>query len=98
MLTYKEIEEIAVQAAADTIGARHILHAIVTPTTNAAGEDAIGITLVIKPSAHKALLAGKSLDTLVLILERLGALKDDRWPIISYATEEDLAYDVDSES
>jgi len=98
MLTFKEIERITMQAAADTIGARHIVHAVVKPATNAAGEDALGITMVVKPSAHQALLAGKSLDMLVQILEKLGAMEDDRWPIISYATEKDLALDVDSES
>lgn len=60
------------------------------PTTNSEGEDALRITVVITPDAVKQLEAVSGLDALVQVQDRLWESGEQRFPIIEYATEEEL--------
>jgi len=63
------------------------------PTTDSQGQGALKITVVITPGAAQRLANGVVLDALVRLRERLREMRDDRTPIIEYATEAELAQD-----
>jgi len=62
------------------------------------GEEALRITIVLKPDGLDKISGDMVLDTLVGIGKALRAANDERFPIIDYATEEDLESRDDAES
>jgi hypothetical protein len=66
------------------------------PSIDSQGRGAIHITVVISPDAIQNLPSGATLDALVRIRERLHEMHVDSTPIVSYATEAELAEDVSS--
>ncbi len=62
-------------------------------TTDSQGQDAIKVTVVIVPNATQRFANGAVLDALVRLRERLHEMRDDRIPIVDYATETELAQD-----
>tara|TARA_R110002167_G_scaffold357510_1_gene573032 strand:- start:1367 stop:1825 length:459 start_codon:yes stop_codon:yes gene_type:complete len=75
------------------LGEENIVRVIDEATTDFGGDDALKITVVIKPGAAKLLSAGASLDALVRVREQLSRMQDERTPAIEYATEDELAED-----
>ena len=68
------------------------------PTTDSVGQDALKITIVIAPDAASKIKGDAVVDTLVQIRDRLREEGDERFPIIEYATEEELMDSGDAES
>jgi hypothetical protein len=66
------------------------------PTTDSEGHDALKITVVITPGAIRRLDGKAILNALVKVREQLSEMRDDRIPIIEYATEAELAQDASS--
>jgi len=64
------------------------------PTVDSQGRDALKIIVVIAPNATEKLKNGAVLDALVKLHERLQEMRDDRLPIVEYATEAELAQDA----
>jgi hypothetical protein len=60
------------------------------PATVFEGEEGLRITIVVTPDAVTQLEAGPVLDTLVQIQDRLREAGEERFPIVDYATEEEL--------
>ena len=81
------------QALVAELGAKNVLRVVYEPTTGSQGQDALKITVVIAPGATKKLAKGASLSALVRLQERLSEMREDRTPIIEYATEAELAQD-----
>ena len=67
------------------------------PTTDSAGQDALRITIVIAPDAAPKIKGDAVVDTLVQIQDRLREAGEERFPIIQYATEEELENSGDTE-
>ena len=54
------------------------------------------ITIVIRPGAAAKIKGDAALDTLVQIQDRLRAAGEERFPIVEYATKEELEEGGDS--
>jgi hypothetical protein len=68
------------------------------PTTDSTGQDALRITIVIAPDSAPKINGDAVLESWVQIQNRLHAAGEERFPIIQYATEEELELGGDSES
>lgn len=81
------IEKIIKQAARKSI---RLQRAIVEPTVDSQGEEALRVTLVLDPQVIERVAGDQALDVLFEINEALQSAGDDRLPIIFYATEEEV--------
>lgn len=59
-------------------------------TIDSEGHDALRIMIVLAPDIAKKLKGDAVLDTLVEIQDRLREAGEERFPIVEYATEEEL--------
>jgi hypothetical protein len=75
------------------LGKDNVIRVEYEPTTDSQGRGALKITVVITPDATDRLANGVVLDALVRLRERLREMRDDRTPILEYATEAELAQD-----
>jgi len=75
------------------LGDENVVRVEFEPTTDSQGQDALKIIVVIAPGTTEKLAEGASLTALVRLQERLSAMRDDRTPIIEYATEAELVQD-----
>ncbi len=81
------------QALVSELGAENVVRVEYEPAIGSQGQDALKITVVIAPGAVKKLSKGASLDALVRLQARLSEMRENRTPIIEYATEAELAHD-----
>lgn len=81
------------QALVSELGEDNVLRVEFEPTTDSRGRDALRIIVVLAPDATGRLKGGTTLDALVRLQERLHEMREDRVPLIEYATEEELAQD-----
>jgi hypothetical protein len=75
------------------LGKDNVVRVEHAPTTDSQGRDALRVTVVIAPDAVRKLAKGAVLDALVRLRERLSEMRDDRIPIVEYATEAELLED-----
>ncbi len=68
------------------------------PIADSEGQEALHITIVLKPGGADRISGDMALDTLVEVERALRGANDDRFPIIDYATEEELASSGETES
>lgn len=87
----KEAFDILIQQAlAAKLGNENVVRVVSEPTTDSQGREALKITVVIAPTAAQDLEREAVLDALVSLKERLREMREDRVPIIEYATEAEL--------
>lgn len=84
------------QALAVELGDENVVRVEHESATDSRGDDALKITVVIAPGATEKLAKGASLSALVQLQLRLNAMRENRTPIIDYATEAELAEDASS--
>ncbi|MBX9843679.1 MAG: hypothetical protein K2Z80_17910 [Xanthobacteraceae bacterium] len=77
-------------ALATKLGSDNIVDLRWKPAVDSQGHEAIKITVVIAPDATKKLNNEAALDALVSLQDRLTEMRDDRVPILEYATEAEL--------
>ena len=82
------------QALVGELGDDNVVRVEFEPTTDSRGRDALKVTVVIAPGATERLKDGATLDALVSLQDRLFEMREDRVPIIEYATEAELAQDA----
>lgn len=82
------------QSFAIALGKDNVLRVEHAPTTDSQGREALKITVVIAPDALKRMPSGAVLDALVQLRRRLSDMRDDRTPIVEYATEAELLEDA----
>jgi hypothetical protein len=82
------------QALASALGEENVLRVEYEPSIDSQGRDALKITVVIPPGAIKSLQNGAALNALVRLQERLREMREQRTPIVEYATEAELVQDV----
>jgi hypothetical protein len=95
MLDMDTIKQFSTEIAKANFGAENVVRVESEPTVDFHGKEALDILIVITPALEENFNGDDLLDTLVQISDRLQRAGDDRFPIISYATEEELA-DIDS--
>jgi hypothetical protein len=81
------------QVLVEELGEDNVVRVEYSPTIDSRGQDALKIVVIIAPDAAQRLANGAALDALVRLRQRLRELRDDRTPIIEYATEADLEQD-----
>jgi len=82
------------QALAAKLGKENVVRVDWEPTTDSQGQDALKITVVIPPGASKKVKGEPVLDALVGLRARLREMREDRIPVVEYATEAELAQDA----
>jgi hypothetical protein len=95
MLDMETIKQFSTEIARSNFGAENVVRVASEPTVDFYGKDALDLLIVIAPGLADSFTGDDVLDTLVQISDHLQRAGDERFPIISYATEEELA-DVDS--
>lgn len=91
MLDFKTIEAIATKVARRQISEQDFERAISQSATDSEGKDALRITLVLKQEAVQSLSGDSALDILVELQNELDRQGEERFPIIEYATDQELA-------
>ena len=95
MLELEKVTQISAEVAKANFGSQNVVRVESEPTTDSAGQEALNLLIVIAPDVVETINGDAVVDTLVQIIDRLQEAGDDRFPIIEYATEEELA-DIDS--
>jgi hypothetical protein len=98
MLDEAHIAEIAREVAREKLSAKWFEDVLVEPAIDSDGNDAVRITIIIAPTAVRRLHGEAVLQTLVELRHRLDAEGELRFPIVEYATQEELAASGDPES
>lgn len=78
------------QALETELGGENVVRLRLEPAADSQGRRALRITVVIPPEATKKLRKGAALDALVTLRQRLADMRDDRTPMVEYATEAEL--------
>ena len=97
MLDTNEIARIVTQTVEANTTPDSVSRVMIEPALDSEGKDALRITIVITPEAVTQLESGPVVDTLVQVQDRLHDAGEERFPIIDYATEEELEEVGDSE-
>ena len=96
MLHERRIIEIAENVARANLTSARVSGIISEPTVDSQGREALRITIVIPPGAPAKIKGNAALDTLVQIQEKLREAGEERFPIVEYATKEELEESGDS--
>ena len=86
------------QALVTELGDNIVERLKIEPTTDSQGREALKIAVVIAPGATDRIAGGAVLDALVSVQDRFREMREERIPIIEYATEEELDQDGDPQS
>lgn len=82
------------QALAAELGNDSLVRVDVQPTVDSQNRQALKITVVIDPGSARRLKSGAVLNALVRLQSRLAEMRDNRVPLIEYATEAELGQDA----
>lgn len=98
MLELTKVDEIVNKAASAILKAPAGVQRVISePTAGWLGDEVLHITIVLKNGSVDHISGKDTLDTLVSVDRALREAGDDRFPIIDYVTEEELASGDDSE-
>lgn len=98
MLDMSQVSQLVANVVLTTLKGADLSRVMSEPTLDSAGEEALHVTIVLRGYDDQIFKGGVMSNTLLGIIEHLQKSGDDRFPILSYATEEDLAQDDDPES
>jgi len=90
-LKHDEIFCIVKAVAGKCLKPRNIDHILCEPTISWVGDEALNITIITKPAAFDRLKEGEARGLLVDIMDGLRDAGEERFPIIYYATTQELA-------
>jgi hypothetical protein len=99
MLDIGRITELARDVFRRKLGPKRVEDVVVEPRADSLGNDALLVLVVISPSALKQLKNGEDVATARFEFgQQLELAGEDRFPIVEYATREELLADSDAES
>ena len=98
MLTLDQIDRLVGEVAAATLSSGVVDRIYTEPTIDSLGREALRITIVIEDDAVPKISGDAALETLVGVHKKLQEAGEERFPIVEYATHEDLAEGGDSQS
>ena len=90
MLDENWIKNIVAAAVAANLSSQAVLSVTTGSTTDFRGEPALKITIVLTPSSTASISGEAALATLSDIQQNLEDAGEERFPIVGYATEEEL--------
>jgi hypothetical protein len=96
MLDNRRIAQIATEVAIANLSQQNSTSIVSSPSIDSTGQEALRITIVIPTGAEQRIQGDAALSTLVQLQERLREAGEDRFPIIEYSTEAELAESGDS--
>jgi hypothetical protein len=96
MLQEKKIRQIAQEVATANLSSANFTSITSSTAVDSEGHEALRIIIVIKPGAASKIEGDAALDTLVQIQDRLRNEGEERFPIVEYATAEELSESGDS--
>jgi hypothetical protein len=96
MLNEKRIQKIAQEVAGAKLASANISSVSSSTAIDSEGNEALRITIVIKPGSESKIKGDATLDTLVGIQNRLRREGEERFAIVEYATKEELEAGGDS--
>jgi hypothetical protein len=95
MIGEAEVARIAEDVAREKLGDDNVVRIVAEPMADWTGADAWRVMIVLAPEAIFRLSGDALLDNLSLLQERLQKAGDDRFGFVEYATEEELAEELD---
>ncbi len=99
MLELSQVDEVVNKAVSAALKKQAgITHVISESTSDSQGDEALHITIVLKRGSADKITGESALNALVSVDRALREAGDDRFPIIDYVTEEELASSDDAES
>jgi hypothetical protein len=98
MLTLDQVDRLVGEVAAATLASGVVDRIFSEPTLDSLGREALRITIVIEDDALPKISGDAALETLVGVHRKLQEAGEERFPILEYATHEDLAESGDSQS
>jgi hypothetical protein len=90
MIAQNELKKIATSVATANLSASAVKDVLVEPRVDSRGEEGLRITIVIQPDAVSRISGDAALNTLVEMQARIRDAGDERFPIVQYATEDEL--------
>src|ERR1700682_4582304 len=96
MLAKNRIIEIANNVATANLTSSSVSNIVSDSAIDSEGREALRITIVIKPGAATRIRGDAALDILVQIQDQLREAGEERFPIVEYATQEELEESGDS--
>mgnify|MGYP003385677069 CR=1 FL=1 len=90
MLDFVTIERIATKAAMAQVPGTGLERVLINSVVDSDGNDALRITLVLKPEAVDSLTGDGALDLLLAVQQELSRQNEERFPIVDFATEAEL--------
>src|SRR6266568_8146412 len=90
MIDNDKIANIATQVATANLPSQSVTSVFSAPTVDSQGNEALHITIVLAPEAVPSLSGDAVLNNLVQIKKQVHSAGEDRFPIIEYATEDEL--------
>jgi hypothetical protein len=91
LLGESEIRNIATGVATANLGSQNFTSVTSSTAIDSEGQEALRITIVIPQEAINKIKGDAALNTLVDMQDRLTKAGEERFPIIEYATEKELA-------
>lgn len=90
MLNERRVVEIARRVATANLTSAAVADVLTKPFTDMEGEQSIRITIVLNPEFPDRIKGDDALNTLVGIQTSLRQAGEERYPLVEYATEEEL--------
>jgi hypothetical protein len=96
MLQRVKINDVVKKAASAALkGAAKVQRVLSEPTVDSTGQEALRITIVMKRGSFDKISGDGALNTLVRVNRALRDAHEERFPIIEFATEEELEVNAD---
>jgi len=93
MLEAVELQKLAKTIVERRLPSIHLDEVLTEPITDSDGEAALRITLVLTPESAGAISGDEGLKLLVAIRDALFRKGEERFPIVEYATADDVPYE-----
>jgi hypothetical protein len=90
MLTKEQIDNIAKVTATSNLSSSMVVSAVSEPIIDSGGDAALRITIVLTPGSTASISGDALLKTLAQIRDELQKQGDARFPIVDFATSDEL--------
>jgi hypothetical protein len=97
MIEAPDVARIADKVARKKLGAENVVRAVAEPMVDWTGAEAWRVLIVLSPDAMSRIPDDAALDNLVELQKSVQRAGDDRFAVVEYATEEELAKGDDTE-
>ena len=96
MLDPAQVLKIARDVATANLSSKAVSNVVSEPFTDSEGHEALRITIVVNPGYPSKIKGDDALNTLVEMQQKLRTAGEERFPLVEYATEEELKESGDS--